>query len=194
MTKRKASMLEDEAVSEVVTASVDQLNVLNKAINDALAKQREIDTVSTHLSELNKEYQTLTVTRIPQLMQSAGVEEFKMEDGTKIEVKDFINGTLPKDEGRRRTALDWIEAVGAGGLIKEAIDFSLPRGSRELSAKIKAQLKKLKIDYDAAEGIHPQTLYAFARERMKKGESVPTDLLGLFIGQVAKITPPKENK
>ena len=39
-----------------------------------------------------------------------------------------------------------------------------------------------------AESVHPQTLAAFAREKLKAGEEVPLDLLGLYAGRQAKVT------
>lgn len=191
---RRNPTLEDEMVDDVPAPSVEQLNLLRVKVNEARAKASEIATVESHLSELNKEYQTLTVAAIPALMASAGVDEFKMDDGTKVTIKDFINGSLPKDIDERREALHWLQSVGAGDIIKEQIEMAFGRGSRKVAEQVKKALKKLSIDFNAAEGVHPQTLYAFVRERMRDGEPVPFEKLGLHAGRVAKIETPKDKK
>jgi len=41
-------------------------------------------------------------------------------------------------------------------------------------------------------GIHPQTLIAHIKERLKSGDEVPLELLGLYAGRIAKIKPAKK--
>jgi hypothetical protein len=40
---------------------------------------------------------------------------------------------------------------------------------------------------EESEGIHAQTLLAFVREKLRNGEEVPIDTLGLYAGRVAKV-------
>ena len=40
-------------------------------------------------------------------------------------------------------------------------------------------------------GVHPMTLISHVKERLKNGDQVPLETLGLFAGRVAKIKPPK---
>jgi hypothetical protein len=40
---------------------------------------------------------------------------------------------------------------------------------------------------DEKEGIHAQTLLAFVREKLRNGEEVPLETLGLYAGRTAKV-------
>jgi hypothetical protein len=137
-------------------------------------------------------HQLSTVT-LPDLLASAGTDLWRdPDDGTRVEVKDFISGSLPKEEKPRTEALEWLKKVGAEDLIKNEIKASLGRGEAKVAEKVAAALIKLKVPFEQKVDVHPQTLCAFARERMRNGEKVPLDKLGLFAGRAAKVVLPKE--
>lgn len=191
-TKRKKTA-EDAMVEATKVAPPASLikKVVAKA-EEGVAKLAEIEEVTAYLSQLNREYLHLTQTEIPNLMSSASLDEMKLKDGTKITIRDIIWGSLPKDEEKRAAAIDWIIEAGAEDIIKEEIDMAFPRGSKATAKKVKAALKKLKVDFISREGVHTETLKAFARERLDKGEIVPMELLGLGGGRVAKIALAKK--
>jgi hypothetical protein len=112
-------------------------------------------------------------------------------DGFKVTIKDFLSGSLPKDEEKRSSALEWLRDVGAEDLIKNELHAHFDRGQDNIAGHIAGALEENKIKYEQTIGVHPSTLKAYARERMERGEDVPLELLGLYAGRIAEI---KEKK
>ena len=52
---------------------------------------------------------------------------------------------------------------------------------------LKKLLNDSGISFTDKESVHPQSLNAFIREQTEKGKALPHDLLGVHIGQIAKI-------
>jgi hypothetical protein len=184
----------DSALEEalgVYTPGADQLKDLAVLVNKAVGIKSQIDEAEEYVKSLKQELRTLEMNQIPLLMAEAGVSEFKTDDGSKVTIKDIVSGSLPKDPMERQKALEWIESQDAGDLIKNTVAVELGRGSHNEAGAIKDFLHQMGVEFKSDETVHPQTLAAWARERMKKGEDVPADLLGLFIGRAAKINPAK---
>lgn len=173
--------------------SKDQLKIITDKARLCAAKMIELEGLQQYCTELSKEITRIRETEIPDAMAAAGMEDFSLEDGTKVKVADFIRGSLPKDEAARRKALAWImKQDGGKNIIKTSIELSFDRGDAELADRVRQVLQKMKLPFSDIEMIHAQTLASFAREKAKGGESVPFELLGLFAGRAAKITLPKE--
>ena len=75
-------------------------------------------------------------------------------------------------------------------MIKTKITLSIPRAHREKVGAIEAVIKKaignLPIEVEVSETVHSQTLIAFAREAVRKGEPINLETLGIFSGRVVK--------
>jgi hypothetical protein len=56
---------------------------------------------------------------------------------------------------------------------------------------VKADLENKGYAVAAKMGVHPQTLIAHVKERLRNGDEIPLDVLGLYAGRVAKIKAPK---
>lgn len=174
----------------VQTASAGELKTLSAEVTKAAKLAETIENLEAMVKGHKEELHGLTNRIIPDIMRAAHTSLHKTDAGVRVELKDFINGSLPKDEVGRNTALKWLEDNGAKDLIKTSIALALGRGQKEEAKKIKVALDKLGATYTQKEDVHAQSLYAFARERMKDGKELPTDLLGLYVGQVAKIELP----
>lgn len=179
---------------EPAVPEAGQLASIKTVVDRALELQRNIETTDDYLKELRGELHTITTRTLPDIMASAGTSEFKSDDGTKVTIKDFVSGSLPKEEDARAAAFIWLESVEAGDLIKNTLRFDFDRGEDNMASEIKAKADELGIAFDAKRDVHPQTLAAFARERMREGLPIELERIGLVAGRAAKITPPKEKK
>lgn len=178
----------------VTAPDAGQLKSIEGLVNKALELMSNITSTEEYLSAAKAELHLLNTKTLPDAMASAGSSLFKTEAGVKVEVKPFVNGSLPKDEDKRAAALRWIESVEAGDIIKNKISIEFERGEDNLAGEVRAKLEELELAFEQKRDIHAQTLGAFARERLEKGEETPLELLGLFAGRAAKITLPKEPK
>ena len=180
---------DDLAVS---APSGDQLKTIEDLVNRAFELVRNIDEYEAALKALKADLQVLTHNSIPEAMTLAGTSSFKTTKGVKVDIKDYVSGTLPKDDYARARALSWLEENGAAAIIKGTITAEFPKGEDNAALRSQAAeaLSNLHVDFYEQEGVHPQTLAAFARERVKHGEPVPFEMLGLSTGRMAKITKP----
>jgi hypothetical protein len=194
MPKSKPSADEIESALGVNAPNVEQLKSIEQLVNGGIALVQRIEKGEALLKELKAQLHQLTTVTLPDQMSSAGTSLFKNEEGWKVEVKPFVAGSLPKEEEKRTAALEWIRSVQAGDIIKNRLAVEFERGEDNIAGEIKAKLDELGMDYELKEDVHPQTLLSFARERMKGGEEVPLETLGLYAGRNAKIEPPKRRK
>lgn len=174
--------------------SASQMKDLRKPVAKAVQLLSQIEQAEAMLVAWKTEYNFLSGTIIPTAMKAVGLNYLSTDDGAEIEIKDFISGTLPKDPRRRDLALKWLEKNEGRDLIKQGIDVHLDRGDEKAADAVKGWLDKNGLPYDVEVGVHPSTLAAYARERMKAGKEVDLDCLGLFAGSVAKIKLAKKVK
>lgn len=175
----------------VQAPSDSELVSIAERVNEAATLARRIEAGETLLKQLKEALHLLTTRTLPDAMRAARTEMFKSEDGVKVSLVPFMNGSLPKEEEARKAALIWLEKNGAKDLIKTEFDIALGRGQLKDAKKLRKQLEVLGLDYKEKEGVHAQSLYAFAREKMKAAEELPLHLLGLFAGTSAKIELPE---
>lgn len=145
---------------------------LEEALKAAKARQQEIKTKD-----------------MPDAMAQIGSGEWTSEDKrVKVKMDDFVSGSLPKDDEKRKAAIEWLEANGGGSLLKTEVQLQFGKSEHNMALDLVARLKEEGHEPIVESGVHPQTLASFARERLRKGETIDTEVLGLFTGRVAKIT------
>jgi hypothetical protein len=184
----------DEDALGVTTPNATQLADIEGAVNQALGLMRVIDELEEALKAQRADLHKLVTGTIPDAMGAAGTIKFTTHAGVAVSIKDFVNGSLPREDEKpaeRAEALTWLINNGASDIVKTTIVCALGRGDYKQALKIKAAITKLKLGYVEKEDVHPMTLAAFARERLKKGEKVPLETLGLYAGRAAKIDLPK---
>jgi hypothetical protein len=182
-------MSDDYSDFEISAPSGDQLKSIEQLASHAYELVQLIDTHEAALKAAKAELAELTHKAIPDAMAAAGTSSFTTDKGVKVTIKDIVAGTLPKDETKRRQALDWIETHGGTSIIKGTIVAEFERGEGNLQKKNETAeaLANLHVPFIEQESIHPQTLAAFAREKIKNAEEVPLELLGLWAGRQAVI-------
>ncbi len=164
--------------------SLEQLVSLGKQFVDA---EEGVSALEEALSAAKKELHHLKTNVIPDAMAEVGLDEFKLPDGSKVSVADFVSGSLPKDPERRANAIRWLEAHDASGLIKTEISLNFSRSQHNVALDVFEGLKKQQLEPVLESSVHAQTLQAFAREAIKNGNEIDTEVLGLFVGRAAKV-------
>jgi hypothetical protein len=178
--------LEEPASSD---SSMKRLIALAREVIDTETLVGELEE---NLSDCKRRLNNLKVVQLPELMAECGVSEFKTDNGFKIFLDDFVSGSLPKDEGRRDEAIRWLEDNGAESLIKTEVNLQFEKSEHNRALSLIADLADQGYHVSSKMGIHPQTLIAHVKERLRRGDEVPLDLLGLYAGRTAKIKAPKK--
>ena len=165
--------------------SDDQVTGIAALARRAKTLEKEIVEIEETLNERAEQYRKLTEQTIPEAMAETGMKKFVMEDGSMIDIKPYYGASIPK--ARQAEAFQWLRDHGFDDIIKNTISVRFGRGEDELSVRLLNLLGTQGYPAEQAQKIEPQTLKAWVKERVEKGEVVDTELFGVFIGQKAVI-------
>jgi hypothetical protein len=177
------TIFEDDAGA--LRVSDDQVTGLAGLARRAKLLEKEIEEMEENLKERSEQYRKLTEQTIPEAMAETGMRKFVMEDGSMIDIKPYYGASIPK--ARQSEAYQWLRDHGFDDIIKNTISVRFGRGEDELSVRLLNLLGTQGYPAEQAQKIEPQTLKAWVKERVEKGEPVDTELFGVFIGQKAII-------
>lgn len=156
--------------------------------------QQHIDEYEAAAALLKKELLEITQKRMVDAMVQNGFPELRTDDGTKFALTAFVSGSLPKEPERRELAIAYLAEHGAGNLIKSELSIAFDKSQHNLAIATQQGLLEQGFPAQLTSGVHSQSLQAWAREKMKEGEDINFDVLGLNAGQYVKVTAPKGSK
>jgi hypothetical protein len=175
-----------------VAPSQGQLNSISSWAEEALRLSAEIEVSEAHLKGLKSELADIEERKLPQALQEAGMIEFTMLDGSKINMSDVIQGGFPKDIERRERLIDWVTKQGGGENVKDHFEVHYTKGQYEEAVALRKLLQEKRVIFDEFENIHTGTLYAFLKEKMRENVIPPFDDFGLRYFKRANVKPVKE--
>jgi len=164
--------------------------------------EAEIERMEELLKQKKQDLKVLAENDLPDLMQELNIRSFELNDGSKVDVKDVIQASIPsqgaidraKEESVRTELLllqqqcfEWLRANGGGDLIKSAVEVQFGRDEDEAANAFTAALRDQHLNYKRATSVHPQTLNSFMKERLTEGRDVPMELFRVYTGRRANI-------
>lgn len=184
----------DNALDEILSAAEGGAMTpaltqrLDKIADEVIAIDDETEKLELRIKEISKMRNEIMNKVIPSVLHQCGLSAFDTATGRRFTLETICSGSLPKEINARSEALKLIKEYGAEGIIKTEVSVTFGVGEYEQAEKAFEQLHEA--GYDNAsimENVHPQTLAAFARERIKNNEPLDSEKLGLYVAQVAKI-------
>ena len=180
----KNMMLEDS------TDLLDNVEVTTIAAECQKLKnlQDDIERAEEHVDNLKKMADDISSRVIPELLAEQGLTSLKLADGSSVTVKREYRCTLPKEDGRREAAYNWLRENGLGDIIKNNVIVTFGRGEDDKAQRL--------LDLAASNGFTPQqksdvawnTLTALFQERVESGLDMPSDVFSTWIKDRTKIT------
>lgn len=168
------------------SAPPDKMDALNAALEEAVALEQAVAQMEDDLKVAKKALNGLKGGRIPDLMDELQMDEVSFR-GWKVKIDDFVSGSLPKEGDRHEQAVRWLEEHGAGGLIKTDLTLAFGKSQHNEALDLAGRLEAEGLAPSVKSGVHTQTLHAFARERIRNGDPLDIEVLGLYVGKVAKM-------
>jgi hypothetical protein len=147
--------------------------------------EKEINDLEETVKERKNQFRKITEEALPEALAQLGMSSFKMEDGSSIDIKPFYSASI--SEARRAEAFQWLRDHGFDDIIKNTVSVRFGRGEDELCVRLLDLLGQQGYPAAQAEKVEPQTLKAWVKERVERGEEFPTELFGAFIGKKATI-------
>ena len=182
MTDSSGFSFED---AEGAQAPSDALTRLNTKIGEAIELKQVVDQLEEDLKAAKQQLQLINTSVLPDMMAEIGVEKI-VQNGWEVKVSDFVSGSLPKDDVRKAAAIRWLEDHDAGELLKTSLSVDFSRSQHNEALNLAGSIEQQGFAPKVESTVHPQTLAAFARERIKSGEAIDTEVLGLYTGRVAQ--------
>ena len=195
-----------QAGEAMASSSPEAKKVLTLA-QECYVLARNIEQANALLSSLNARWNEIKQNELPEAMAKMGSTVWASPDDNKsvsIEIKDFVAGSLPKPDPkieydpvgieRRKNALDWLRDHDGEALIKTEITLTFGKGEDNVALDLAESLREKGFEPNVESGVHPQTLQKYARERLKKGQNVDFETIGLMSARYAdvKVALPKK--
>jgi len=163
-----------------------ELSQLSALAERQAAAQAKVADLEAQLNKAKEELRDIAERQVPELMDRIGIDEFKTTTGLKIKIDETIRASIPK--AKAPLALAWLKQNGHGSLIKRVVSVTFGRGEDEKAEQLLKKLNdELHLEAEDNSSVHPSTLAAFVREKLRNGEEVPLDLFGVHRQRVAKI-------
>jgi len=155
------------------------------------ALEDKIEAAEENLKDLKLKADDVGSRVIPELLAEQALTSIKMSDGSTVSVKKEFRATIPKDEARRESCLQWLRDQGLGDIIKNNVTVSFGKGEDDKAEQL--------LNLAAENGFQPQqksdvawnTLTALYQERVQAGLDMPSESFSLWIKDKTKISRKK---
>ena len=174
-----------EQESTLINVDTDKVKSISELCNRLLDLQEQARRIEENLKSKNDEIRMLSEQEIPNLMQEAGVSEFKLADGSSVSVKPFYAAKIPVS--KTDEAFQWLTGNGYGDLIKNPVSLNFGKSEDNLANSLVEDLKSKGHNVSQKKKVEPQTLKAFVKEAIQNGQNVPMDLFGVYISNKTTI-------
>ena len=174
-----------EQESTLINVDTDKVKSISELCNRLLDLQEQARRIEDNLKSKNDEIRVLSEQEIPNLMQEAGVSEFKLADGSSVSVKPFYAARIPVS--KTNEAFQWLIGNGYGDLIKNTVSLNFGKSEDNIANSLVEDLKSKGHNVSQKKKVEPQTLKAFVKEAIQNGQNVPMDLFGVYISNKTTI-------
>jgi hypothetical protein len=177
------SMFEDDAGA--LTVKNEDLSAIGALAKRAKELEKELEELEASVKERKEQQRLLLEETIPAMLSELGMMKFSMTDGSEITVKPFYSASI-KEENRAQ-AFEWLRKHGFDDIIKNTVSVRFGRGEDDLCDTLLNHLREQNYPVEQAQKVEPQTLKAWVREQVERGNEFPTELFGAYVGQKATI-------
>ena len=174
-----------EQESTLINVDTDKVKSISELCNRLLDLQEQARRIEENLKSKNDEIRVLSEQEIPNLMQEAGVSEFKLADGSSVSIKPFYAAKIPVSKTDQ--AFQWLTGNGYGDLIKNTVSLNFGKSEDNIANSLVEDLKSKGHNVSQKKKVEPQTLKAFVKEAIQNGQNVPMDLFGVYISNKTTI-------
>lgn len=171
--------------------SLKKLGLLAAQMAQLMIQKEELEDQLKKVEEALKKYKE---NFVPEVMNELELKEITTKGGLRLELKEEIRASLPKDSVKRAAAFDYLAATGNSGLIKNEFTLSFGRNESEASRQFYEFINGPAGQYYREHGsvsfdqtVHHQTLLKFLRDERDAGRDVPMEAFGAFVQTFAKI-------
>jgi len=208
------ALMDDAGVAQDVeeVAAQDILGALGKLVEEKQALEAKIAQMQTDLEEEQKRLKEYDQIKIPNLIESAGLQEITTKNGYKVSIKQEYRGNI--SEENQEYALDWFIKSGGADTVKNKFEVPVSINDKTTIDLLEQIFNRAGVSYVRKLGIPWNTLAAVIRELdgtgqlenneffeqvRKSNPTMPNDLtlekvLGVYKYKTTKVQKPKAKK
>lgn len=179
--------------SEIVVGA-NQRERLERLVRQAIEWQGTIASLQSELDSASKDLAKVLDDQLPELMAELAIDEFKMQDGTKVKLVERFTASVSKRNEVQAAAI--FKRLKAGDLVQYAMTmtFGASGDNRKTIQEIKAWSVKAKVPLDTKTVVNTATLKAWVRDQLHAGKLQPGELdaLGVHVHNTVDVKQPKE--
>lgn len=151
----------------------DTLKELGEKIQSLLEVRQKIAFLEDKVSEAEAEEKALSGEEIPTILLSRGLSSIRLATGEKVEIKESVYASVPKDLIKRKSVLKWLSENEGEYLIKRELVVEDPE------AHLVDYLRKQHVLFEQRLSVNTNSFKAYLSSNlgMKKG-SLQTMELG----------------
>ena len=162
---------------------------LNELANQQRAAELKVEEAQKALKAAQEELRVVKEGTLPTLMDELGLETFKTTDGLEIDVSEKIRAGISKE--RAPGAFAWLRANGHSKLIKHEVTVQFGKGGDDDAEELAKELATDYSEVDNKQSVHPSTLQAFIKQKLRAGEEIPLELFGVHRQRFAQVKSTK---
>jgi len=173
-------MIDFEKDASALTIADDEIQGIAALAKRAKVLQTEVEELEAAMKERKDQLRKLTEQAIPEALAETGMRAFMMEDGSKVELKEFYSASI--SAARKPEAFQWLRDHGMDDIIKNNVSVRFGRGEDELCSRLLELLGTQGYPVQQTEKVEPMTLKAWVKEQVERGNEFPMELFGAYIG------------
>ena len=183
-------LFEEQTKKKVEDLNENHLADLSKLCDKLLRVQGTIGNTEDRLQRLKEQERELSEEVIPQRLLELGIQDIRLNDGSRIAAEPFYSARISKDKAD--AAHNWLRENGHGDLIKNVVSVQFGRGEDARAKEVIDVLKNEGRLPEQKENVHPSSLKACVREQGESGNQVfdqaVRELFSVYEGKRTKIT------
>lgn len=152
------------------------LNDLSECVNALLKADSFVKQKEDELKIAKEKARVLREETLPGMMDELGFTSVKLEAGQSVTIRQNIHTQISKN--MKPAMMDWLNKNGFGGLIKTQVQIQFGKGDHNAAKNLFWQLEQKYDSVGLSEDVHSQTLKAFLKEQLEKGNNIPLDIFG----------------
>ena len=178
----------DDPYADFKAPSSNLNTVLNQLADELLEAQKELADAEAVVETKKNIVRDIAEKRIPDAVD--GVEgKIDLGNDRTLEIKEEIRASVAGE--KLAPAVQWLDENDYGGIVKRQLIFEFGKDDHEKVKKFKELMapiiKEHKLVMKDKQAIHPQTLLAWVKERLKEGDNLPVETFGIFRQRTAKV-------
>ena len=179
----------EDVASQLTQTNQTGLSLVSSLAQQQLILENKVSSLEEEIKETKKDLKKIQEDLLPAAMHENNMKNFTMNDGSKIEIKKFYNGSVSKE--KTQEAFDWLINNNHGDLIKNVVAVNFVRGQEAKADEFQKKLEEEGRSFNTRKWVEPMTLKGWIKTTSEKGVEIPAELFNIYIGEKTNINKTK---